>query len=59
MTFAAESVGPVVAYAQDGWWVALTGLRQLPALEKDEGRRRFVYDEHELYDVRLLFSLHL
>lgn len=57
--FMAESVGPVFAYAQDNWWAALTAMRQLPAIKKDESRKTFVYDGHERYDVRLLFSFHL
>lgn len=57
--FIAESAGPVLAYAHDQWWAAITALRQLPAFKKDESRRTFVYDGHERYDVRLLFSFHL
>lgn len=51
-------LGPVIGYATDAWWVALTILPQLPAL-KNEGEGSRVLDEHEKLEARILFSFHL
>ena len=48
-------LGPVIAYATDGWWAAVTILPQLPALKK-EGDGARVLDEHEKLEARILFS---
>lgn len=52
--------GPVLAYATDTWWVALTVLPQLPALkagDANDGSR--VLNDHEKLESRLLLSFHL
>ena len=52
--------GPVVAYAQPGWWVALSVMPQLPALKKPEGTSGSrILDEQEKLNARLLFSFAL
>jgi hypothetical protein len=51
-------LGPVMAYATDSWWAALTILPQLPALKK-EGDGARVLDDHEKLEARILFSFHL
>ncbi len=51
-------LGPVLAYATDAWWAAITILPQLPALKK-EGDGARVLDDHEKLEARLLFSFHL
>lgn len=50
--------GPVVSYAGDHWWVALTAQGQLPALQRsaDDPSQRLVLDDHERLNLRLLFS---
>ncbi len=50
--------GPVLGYATDAWWAAITVLPQLPALEK-EGDGSRVLDGHEKLEARILFSFHL
>lgn len=53
--------GPVVSYATDDWWVALTIQPQLPALKNapgSSGDSRVLLDQEKL-DARLLFSFHL
>ncbi len=54
-------LGPVVSYATENWWVAVTALSQLPALKRSVNDRRsgLVLDDHERYNVRLLLSFHL
>jgi hypothetical protein len=52
--------GPVLAYATDTWWIALTLLPQLPALkagDANDGSR--VLSDHEKLEARLLLSFHL
>ncbi len=55
-------LGPVLAYASKGWWVALTVMPQLPSLyrsaEHGGGHGRDLHD-HEKFNARLLFSFHL
>ncbi len=52
--------GPVLGYATDSWWVALTVLPQLPALKAGEANDgSLVLDEHEKLEARLLFSFHI
>jgi hypothetical protein len=51
-------LGPVMAYATDSWWAAITILPQLPALKNEgEGARDLV--DHEKLEARILFSFHL
>lgn len=50
--------GPVLGYATDSWWAALSILPQLPALKK-EGDGSRVLDSHEKVEARLLFSFHI
>jgi hypothetical protein len=53
-------LGPVVAYATKGWWVAFTVMPQLPALKKYEGTTGpLELHSHEVLNARLLFSFHL
>jgi hypothetical protein len=52
--------GPVVAYATQGWWVALSVMPQLPALKTADGEvGSRVLDAGEKWNARLLFSFHL
>lgn len=52
--------GPVLAYAHEEWWVALTLMPQLPALKTHEDAEGLLeLDEHERFMARLLFSFHL
>jgi hypothetical protein len=55
-------LGPVVAYATQGFWVAFTVMPQLPTLyrngEHGGGHARELAD-HEKINARLLFSFHL
>jgi hypothetical protein len=54
--------GPVLAYAAESWWVALTVMPQLPAM-KQNGAYTGSDDRellaHEKLNARLLFSFHL
>jgi hypothetical protein len=50
--------GPVISYATEEWWIALTVMPQLPALYHHDGDTT-VLDEHEKVNARLLFSFHL
>ncbi|MBI5240064.1 MAG: hypothetical protein HY926_06300 [Elusimicrobia bacterium] len=51
--------GPVASYARKNWWLALTVLRQLPALQRSEGRPddSLVLDTREKLNVRLIGAL--
>jgi hypothetical protein len=52
--------GPVLAYATDSWWVALSVLPQLPAIKKAPGEvGARVLDDGEKLNARLLFSFRL
>jgi hypothetical protein len=51
-------LGPVIGYATDTWWTAVSILPQLPALKK-EGDGSRVLDEHEKLEARILFSFHI
>ncbi len=51
--------GPVLAYAHEGWWAAVTVLRQLPAPVRDDPTSIYVLRAGERYNARLLFSFHL
>lgn len=51
--------GPVLAYGGDTWWVAVTGLAQLPALKKaEDSTSNLILDEHEKFNGRILFAFH-
>jgi hypothetical protein len=53
-------LGPVLAYASKGWWVAASVLPQLPAIKTADGEVGS-RDLHggEKWNARLLFSFHL
>lgn len=51
--------GPVVHYANEGFWATLTALPQLTALKKEEGAEgRLELNEYERVQVRLLVGCH-
>ena len=52
-------VGPVVGYATRKWWATATFLPQLPALKRNDTGSSFILDEHERFNARLIFGLHL
>lgn len=52
-------LGPTVAYSSGWWWAALTASRQLAGVQSGPSRSFFVFEEHEYYQVRLLFSFHI
>jgi hypothetical protein len=49
--------GPVIAYAQRDWWTAVTFMPQLGSF--GEGGMSLDLHEHERFNARLLFSVHL
>jgi hypothetical protein len=54
--------GPVIGYASEAWWAAVSIMPQLPAIKDnddaaDDGAR--ILDAHEKLEVRLLFSMHV
>jgi hypothetical protein len=53
--------GPVVSYSTEKWWVAFTGMSQLPAIKRSVNDRNsgLVLNEHERYNLRLLLSFHI
>jgi len=51
--------GPVVAYAEEAWWVTFTVMPQLPALKSEHGAGHRDLEEHEALVARLLFSFHI
>lgn len=55
LEFSALFAGPVVAFAADRWWAALSLMPQLPAL-KTEGDTARELTEHEKFEARLLVS---
>ncbi len=55
-------LGPVLAYAAESWWIALTVMPQLPALKRADsytGKDRRDLGAHEKLNARLLLSFHL
>jgi hypothetical protein len=53
-------LGPVLAYATESWWVALSVMPQLPAIKKPSGETDSrVLDGGEKLTARLLFSFRL
>lgn len=50
--------GPVLAYADEYWWAALTVMPQVTAF-KGATEGRLSLDDHEKVETRLLFSFHL
>lgn len=57
--YSALYAGPVIAYARDEWWVALTVQPQIPAIKGAEPGESLVFDGQERVNARLLFSMHL
>jgi hypothetical protein len=55
-TRSALFLGPTVAYAREGWWVALSVLPQIRAL-KGASDGHLDLEEHERVEVRVLFGL--
>jgi hypothetical protein len=51
--------GPVIAFSEKNWWVALTFQAQLPAISGATPGYPINVDEHERFHTRLLFSFHL
>lgn len=49
--------GPVIAYAQRDWWTAVSFMPQLGSF--GEGGMSLDLHEHERFNARLLFSVHL
>ncbi len=52
-------LGPTVSYATSWWWAALHASRQIGGLQSGAKRDIFVCENHEQYQVRLLFSFHI
>ncbi|HEX2963200.1 MAG TPA: hypothetical protein VHO43_15485 [Ignavibacteriales bacterium] len=50
--------GPVLAYADENWWAALTVMPQVTAF-KGATDGKLSLDDHERVETRLLFSFHL
>ena len=50
--------GPVISYARDSWWMALTVLPQFAAI-KEHGDGLLDLEEHENIETRLLLGVHL
>ncbi|HEX2868189.1 MAG TPA: hypothetical protein VHO03_14180 [Ignavibacteriales bacterium] len=50
--------GPVLSYAGENWWAALTVMPQVTAF-KGATDGRLSLDDHEKIETRLLFSFHL
>lgn len=52
--------GPTVHYGAENWWLTFSWQKQLPAIKRsiDDPTRRYVLDEHEKDNIRLLWSWH-
>jgi hypothetical protein len=50
--------GPVIFYSTQAFWATLTALPQIAALKGETDDHGLVLDEHERFEVRLLFGLH-
>jgi len=53
-------IGPVVSYSHENWWLAVTWMRQLPALKTslDNPQDKLILDEHEKNNIRMIASIH-
>ena len=58
--YSALFVGPVVSYSRYEWWIALSWMRQLPALKKSlaNPQDKLILDEQEKNNIRILASIH-
>ena len=57
--YSALFLGPVLSYAEEGWWAALSFMPQLPALKGAKPGDSRILDEQEKINARLLFAFHL
>ena len=59
LEYSALWIGPTVAYAAKGWWMAFSVLPQLPALSKEGVGSGTDLDHNEAVSARLLFSFEI
>jgi hypothetical protein len=51
--------GPVISYSQSTWWVTFTVLPQIVALKGKTQGSKLNLNDHERFEARMIFSLHL